>query len=288
VKPPGYFLFCLDKVMKIEVLTHAEILAPFFFLIGLQLRNEISHIKEILLPSFAALGGMIVPAGIYLILNRNNEYQGGWPLVMPTDIALVMLVVLLLGKRVSTELKTFLLALAVADDLLSIIVIGGKYSGELKPTEVLASLGAVLIGAAIGKIPFEKLFTSVVNFLVLPVYVFANLWPTITGNFELNSELGNSIVVSRVVGKMLGITIFALIAMKFFKLPTKLQITEIAGGGALAGMGLAVSLMIANLSFQSEQILDQVRSGLVVTAIFSAIIGSLILSLSNRKQGSNV
>ena len=264
--------------MTLETLRHSEILAPFFFLIGLQLRNEITHIKEILLPSFAALGGMIVPAGIYLILNRGNEYQGGWPLVMPTDIALVMIVVLLLGKRVRVELKTFLLALAVADDLLSIVVLGAKYSGELKATEVLASIGAVLIGAAIGKIPFDKAFTSVVNFLVLPVYVFANLWPTITGNFEFNSELGNSIVISRVVGKLLGITIFALIAMKFFKLPNKLQATEIAGGGALAGMGLAVSLMIANLSFQSEQILDQVRSGLVVTAIFSAIIGSLILT----------
>lgn len=264
--------------MTLETLRHSEILAPFFFLIGLQLRNEISHIKEILLPSIAALGGMIVPAGIYLLLNRGNSYADGWPLVMPTDIALVMIVVLLLGKRVRVELKTFLLALAVADDLLSIVVLGAKYSGELKPTEVLASIGAVLIGAAIGKIPFEKVFTSVVNFLVLPVYVFANLWPTVSGNFELNSELGNSIVISRVVGKLLGITIFALIAMKFFKLPTKLQITEIAGGGALAGMGLAVSLMIANLSFQSEQILDQVRSGLVVTAISSAIIGSLILT----------
>ena len=264
--------------MTLETLRHSEILAPFFFLIGLQLRNEITHIKEILLPSFAALGGMIVPAGIYLILNRGNEYQGGWPLVMPTDIALVMIVVLLLGKRVRVELKTFLLALAVADDLLSIVVLGAKYSGELNATEVLASIGAVLIGAAIGKIPFDKAFTSVVNFLVLPVYVFANLWPTITGNFEFNSELGNSIVISRVVGKLLGITIFALIAMKFFKLPNKLQATEIAGGGALAGMGLAVSLMIANLSFQSERILDQVRSGLVVTAIFSAIIGSLILT----------
>jgi NhaA family Na+:H+ antiporter len=272
----------------LEALKHSEVLAPFFFLIGIQLRNEITHFNEILLPSFAALGGMVFPAGIYLILNRNDEFQGGWPLVMPTDIALAMIVVLLLGKRVRVELKTFLLALAVADDLLSIVVLGAKYSGELKLTEVLASFGAVLIGAAIGKIPFEKVFTSVVNFLVLPVYVFANLWPTITGNFELNSELGNSIVVSRVVGKLLGITIFALIAIKFFKLPTKLQITEIAGGGALAGMGLAVSLMIANLSFQSEQILDQVRSGLVVTAVFSAIIGSIILSLSNRKQGSNV
>ena len=274
--------------MRIEVLTHSEILGPFFFLIGLQLRNEITHIKEILLPSFAALGGMIFPAGIYLILNRNNEYQGGWPLVMPTDIALVMMVVLLLGKRVRVELKTFLLALAVADDLLSIVVLGAKYSAELKPTEVLASIGAVLIGAAIGKIPFEKAFTSVVNFLVLPVYVFANLWPTITGNFELNSELGNSIVISRVVGKLLGITIFALIAIKLFKLPTKLQISEIAGGGALAGMGLAVSLMIANLSFSSEVALDQVRSALVITAIFSALIGSLILSINFRKVEKNV
>jgi len=266
--------------MTLETLRHSEVLASFFFLIGLQLRNEITHIKEILLPSFAALGGMILPAGIYLLLNSGSEYSRGWPLVMPTDIALVMIVVLLLGKRVSVGLKTFLLALAVADDLLSILVLGAKYSGELKPTEVLASIGAVLIGAAIGKIPFEKAFTSVVNFLVLPVYVIANLWPTITTNFELNSELGNSIVISRVVGKLLGITIFALIATKFFKLPTKLRISEIAGGGALAGMGLAVSLMIANLSFQSEQILDQVRSGLLVTAIVSAIVGSIILSIS--------
>jgi NhaA family Na+:H+ antiporter len=87
---------------------------------------------------------------------------------------------------------------------------------------------------------------------------------------------------------LVGITIFALIAMKLFKLPTKLQMTEIAGGGALAGMGLAVSLMIANLSFSSEVALDQVRSALLITAIFSALIGSLILSINFRKVKSNV
>jgi NhaA family Na+:H+ antiporter len=274
--------------MSLEVLRHSEVLAPFFFLIGLQLRNEVTHLKEILLPSFAALGGMVFPAGIFLVLNSGSENKSGWPLVMPTDIALVMVVVLLLGKRVRVELKTFLLALAVADDLLSIVVLGAKYSGELKPTEVLASIGAVLIGAAVGKIPFEKAFTSLVNFLVLPAYVVANLWPTITGNFEFNSDLGNSIVISRVVGKLLGIYFFALIAMKLFKLPTKLQIIEIAGGGALAGMGLAVSLMIANLSFSGEVALDQVRSALVITAIFSALIGSFILSINFRKVNKNV
>ena len=274
--------------MSLEALRHSEVLAPFFFLIGLQLRNEITHIKEILLPSFAAIGGMVIPAGIYLVINSGSNNQDGWPLVMPTDIALVMIVVLLLGKRVRVELKTFLLALAVADDLLSIVVLGAKYSGELKPTEVLASIGAVLLGAAIGKVPFEKTFTAFVNYLVLPVYVIANLWPTISGNFELSSELGNSIVISRVIGKLLGITLFAIIAMKLFKLPSNLRLSEIAGGGALAGMGLAVSLMIANLSFASEIALDQVRSGLLITALFSAVIGSLILILSNRKQGLNV
>ena len=241
-----------------------------------------------MLPSFAALGGMIFPAAIFLFLIKGSEYQSGWPIVMPTDIALVMLVVLLLGKRVRTEVKTFLLALAVADDLLSILVIGGKYSGELKATEILASIGAVLLGVILGKIPFEKSFTQLVNFVVLPFYIVANLWPAISGNFEISSELGNSIVISRVIGKLLGISIFALIAIKVFRLSSKLQLIEIAGGGALAGMGLAVSLMITNLTFQSEQILDQVRSGLVVTAICSAIIGSVILSLSNRKQDSNV
>ena len=274
--------------MTLDILRHSEVLAPFFFLIGLQLRSEITQAREILLPSFAALGGMVFPAAIYLLFNQNSDFRGGWPLVMPTDIALVMVVVLLLGKRVRVELKTFLLALAVADDLLSIVVLGAKYSGELKPTEVLASIGAVLIGAAIGRIPFEKLFTLLVNFLVLPIYVIANLWPTITGNFVLNSEIGNSIVISRVVGKLIGITIFALIAMKVFKLPGKLQFTEIAGGGALAGMGLAVSLMIANLSFSSEAVLDQVRSGLVITAIFSALIGSFVLSINFRKVNKNV
>jgi NhaA family Na+:H+ antiporter len=207
---------------------------------------------------------------------------------MPTDIALVMVVVLVIGKHVRTELKTFLLALAVADDLLSILVIGGKYSGELKPTEILASIGAVLLGAAIGRIPIEKRFTQFVNFIILPAYIIANLWPTIAGNFEISSDFGNSIVISRVIGKLLGITIFAFLAIKLLKLPNKLKITEIAGGGVLAGMGLAVSLMIANLSFQSEQILDQVRSALAITAIISAFVGSVILIISSRKRDLNV
>ena len=94
-------MLCLTNPMNLETFAHSEVLAPFFFLIGMQLRNETTHIKQILLPSFAALGGMVFPAVIFLSITSDPAISNGWPLVMPTDIALVMLVLIALGKRVS-------------------------------------------------------------------------------------------------------------------------------------------------------------------------------------------
>jgi len=270
--------------MNLATFAHSEVLAPFFFLIGMQLRNETTHIKQILLPSFAALGGMVFPALIFLSLTSDPIISNGWPLVMPTDIALVMLVLLALGKRVSVELKSFLLALAVADDLLSILVLAGKYSGALKLTEVLASVGAVLLGAAIGKVPLEKIFINFVNFIILPVYVVANISPTITDGLEISSSLGDSIIVARLFGKVIGITLFALLGMKLLKQPLGLKKSELVAGSALSGMGLAVSIMIANLSYATDSLLNQAKAGLLVAAVISAVVGSLILVITNRSN----
>lgn len=265
--------------MSLEFFSHSEVLAPFFFLIGMQLRNETTHIKQILLPSVAALGGMIFPALIFILINSDPEIKAGWPLVMPTDIALVMLVLLSLRSKVRVELKLFLLALAVADDLLSILVLAVKYSGELKASEVLASVGAVILGAILGKIPKEKIFTQFVNLVVLPVYVIANIVPTLTSNIEFSSSLGNSIIFARYFGKILGITIFAIIGAKLIKAPLTLSKSELIGGSALAGMGLAVSIMIANLSYTSEVLLNQAKAGLLIAAVISGIAGAIILLL---------
>ena len=265
--------------MSLEFFSHSEVLAPFFFLIGMQLRNETTHIKQILLPSVAALGGMIFPAIIFILLNSDPEIKAGWPLVMPTDIALVMLVLLSLRSKVRVELKLFLLALAVADDLLSILVLAVKYSGELKASEVLASVGAVILGAIIGKIPKEKIFTQFVNLVVLPVYVIANIVPTLTSNIEFSSSHGNSIIFARYFGKSFGITIFAIIGAKLIKAPLTLSKSELIGGSALAGMGLAVSIMIANLSYTSEVLLNQAKAGLLIAAVISGIAGAIILLL---------
>jgi NhaA family Na+:H+ antiporter len=193
------------------------------------------------------------------------------------------LVVLALGRRASLALKTFLLALAVADDLLSIIVLGVKYTGALKPTEVLASIGAVLLGAIAGRMPAEKIFTKFVNFAILPIYVFANIYPTLTSDFQLQSQLGNSVILARVVGKIIGISLFALIAVKLFKSELKISNFELVGGAALAGMGLAVSIMIANLSYATENLLDQAKVGLLLAALVSAVIGSLILIIGSKR-----
>ena len=265
--------------MSLEFFSHSEVLAPFFFLIGMQLRNETTHIKQILLPSVAALGGMIFPALIFILINSDSEIKAGWPLVMPTDIALVMLVLLSLRSKVRVELKLFLLALAVADDLLSILVLAVKYSGELKASEVLASVGAVILGAILGKIPKEKFFTQFVNLVVLPVYVIANIVPTLTSNIEFSSSLGNSIIFARYFGKIFGITIFAIIGAKLIKAPLTLSKSELIGGSALAGMGLAVSIMIANLSYTSEVLLNQAKAGLLIAAVISGIAGAIILLL---------
>ena len=270
--------------MNLDTFAHSEVLAPFFFLIGMQLRNETTHIKQILLPSFAALGGMLFPAAIFLTLTSDPLISNGWPLVMPTDIALVMLVLLALGERVSVELKSFLLALAVADDLLSILVLAGKYSSALKLTEVLASIGAVLLGAAIGKMPLERLFINFVNFIILPVYVVANIYPTITDGLELSSSLGNSVITARLFGKVIGITLFALFGAKLIKQPISLKTSELVAGSAFAGMGLAVSIMIANLSYPSDLLLNQAKAGLLIAAVISGVVGSLILIITNRSN----
>nr|WP_315197841.1 Na+/H+ antiporter NhaA [uncultured Flavobacterium sp.] len=105
----------------------------FFLLIGLELEREIYHgelanIKNAILPIFGALGGMIVPAGIFLALNYGTHTQNGAGIPMATDIAFAIGVLSLLGNRIPSSLKVFLTALAVIDDLGAIIVIALFYT----------------------------------------------------------------------------------------------------------------------------------------------------------------
>lgn len=122
------------------------LMAIFFLLVGLELRREIQHgelsnLRKASLPIFAALGGMFVPAGIYLALNNGTIYQNGAGIPMATDIAFAVGVLSLLGNRVPLSLKVFLTALAVIDDLGAIIVIALFYSTGLDLTYLGIALG---------------------------------------------------------------------------------------------------------------------------------------------------
>lgn len=127
------------------------LMAIFFFLVGLEIKRELvdgelCSVRKAALPIVAALGGMLVPAGIYLLLQGGREGQRGWGIPMATDIAFAVGVLTLLGRRVPAGLKIFLLALAIADDIGAIVIIALFYSAAIQTLALgLAALGIVLV-----------------------------------------------------------------------------------------------------------------------------------------------
>lgn len=124
-------------------------MAVFFVLIGLEVKREmmvgaISSYQRAIFPAIGALGGMIVPALVFTLINSDSpEFQQGWAIPMATDIAFALGVLGLLGKRVPFALKIFLLALAIIDDLGAIVVIAIFFSHELSTTALISAVIAI-------------------------------------------------------------------------------------------------------------------------------------------------
>ncbi len=113
------------------------LMAFFFFIVGLEIKREIlvgelSNVKVAILPILCALGGMLFPALIYMSINSGGEGANGWGIPMATDIAFAISALVLLGKRVSPALVTFLVALAIVDDLGAVIVIAIFYTDQIQ------------------------------------------------------------------------------------------------------------------------------------------------------------
>ncbi|OHB30407.1 MAG: Na+/H+ antiporter NhaA [Desulfuromonadaceae bacterium GWC2_58_13] len=122
------------------------LMAIFFFVVGLELKRELlagelASPRKAALPIAAAVGGMLVPALIFLAINPGPPEADGWGIPMATDIAFALGVIALLGKRVSRSMAIFLTALAIADDLGAVLVIALFYSGPLSSTALALAAG---------------------------------------------------------------------------------------------------------------------------------------------------
>ena len=120
----------------------------FFFVVGLEIKRELiagelSSVKQAALPIVAALGGMLAPAAIYFMFNSGKEGLVGWGIPMATDIAFVVGILALLGKRVPLALKIFVLALAIVDDIGAVLVIAVFYTSDISVNSLILA-GVIL------------------------------------------------------------------------------------------------------------------------------------------------
>ncbi len=163
------------------------LMSIFFLLIGLELereiyRGELSNIKNASLSFFGALGGMIVPAGLFLLFNFGKESQAGAGIPMATDIAFAIGILSLLGNRVPASLKIFLTALAIIDDLGAIIVIAVFYTTTLAFVNLFIALGIFLLLLILNKFKIHNLIPYLIGGIAMWYFMLhSGVHATITG-----------------------------------------------------------------------------------------------------------
>ncbi|TAF45253.1 MAG: Na+/H+ antiporter NhaA [Sphingobacteriales bacterium] len=159
----------------------------FFLLIGLELEREVyqgelSNIKDALLPLFAALGGVLLPAGIYLLFNWGSIYQSGAGIPMATDIAFALGILSLLGNKVPLSLKLFLTALAVIDDLLAIVVIAIFYTHTIHWVYLCSAISVFCVLLALNRLKIRNLIPYILGGLAMWYFMLhSGVHATITG-----------------------------------------------------------------------------------------------------------
>ena len=149
------------------------LLAVFFFIAAVELKHELRHGEldspaKALVPTAAAVGGVVVPAALFLLLVREPGLSDGWPIPTATDIAFALGVLALVGRSLPSRIRALLLALAVIDDLIAIVIIAVFFAGDLQP---LALIAAVPLIALFGWLSYRLHTESRMRWLVGPAMV---------------------------------------------------------------------------------------------------------------------
>jgi NhaA family Na+:H+ antiporter len=310
----------LDLKLSVEHWVSDLVLATFFLVAGLELKYELSigvlsKPSTALVPILAGVGGVALPAIIYTAFNWGTDYMVGWPIPTATDIAFALGILAIFGRGLPKSARVFLLALAIFDDLVAILIIAIFYTVNVKIEWLLAAalvlaghslaerfqklpinyvrvatfllvwyavyqsgVHATIAGVALGLIiPAKKTHSLVgkiqpwTNTAALPLFAFfavAIALPTFDGSF---SSVFTGVAVALPVGKIIGITTFAIVANQIASRDARLELQwqDFAAIAGLAGVGFTVSLLMTNLAFTNQ-------SDILAEATLAVILGSLV------------
>ena len=254
----GTEIFHLNYSLSVWI--NDGLMAIFFLLVGLEIKRELvegelSDIKKASLPIFAAIGGMLIPALIFIAFNHSTDYKNGWAIPMATDIAFSLAIISLLGKSVPNSLKIFLSALAIVDDLGAIIVIALFYTDSIDWLSLGVCGGITLLLIILNKLKVTKIIFYLVPGLFLWYFMH------------------HSGIHATIAGVILAFTI-----------PTNVSDTEISPLEKLEEqLHIPVSFFImpifalanTNITFQDE-VLDHFVSPLSLGIIFGLFAGKVL------------
>ncbi len=320
------------------------LLAIFFFVVGLELKREIvagelRRPSTAIVPIVAAVGGMVVPAALYLLINSMSDSgsNAGWAVPVATDIAFAVALLGLVGRWLPTALRAFLLTLAVVDDLLAIIVIavfftdtlamgwlgaaavcivifwwllrrGYKSLWLLIPLALLtwgfmhaSGVHATIAGVALGMVVpavtrpgehhslaehWEHLWRPVSAGVAVPIFALFAAGVGIDGNVvadAVRDPVAQGVVAGLVIGKPAGILLFTFLVATFTRarLDRGLSWWDVLGMACLGGIGFTVSLLIGDLAFAGERVME-VKMSVLAGSLAAALVGSAILSWRDR------
>ena len=269
------FIGINDFGLKLSVIhwINDALMAIFFFFVTLEikrefLQGELSNIKQALLPIIAAVGGMLVPALIYIFINFDDSTTlNGWAIPSATDIAFSLGVLSLLGKRVPISLKVFLTALAIIDDLGAIVIIALFYSGDLSIKYLILMLIAFIILLIINKFNIKKFLP----YLIVGLF----LW-----DFTHNSGIHATIA-----GVLLAMTIPHREKEKDFSLLIKVEhaISPYVAFGIMPLFAFAnAGVSLDGLSISS--LLDKVPLGILLGLFVGKQLGVFVFSYVSIKM----
>ncbi len=341
----GDFGFALGGVslhMALAEWINDGLMVLFFLVVGLEIKREylggeLSSPRKAALPAFCAAGGIIAPALVFMLLNREApENWRGWAIPTATDIAFA-LGLLALAPRVPLSLKVFLTALAIIDDLIAILIIALFYGKKIQIDPFLFASGVlcVLFAMNISRVkilwPFlllgfvlwvsvlhsglhptlagvllafmipvgdrrersplhrlENALHPVSAYFIMPVFALANAGLSFEGMSLENmfTPLAGGIALGLFLGKQMGVYAVGQVAcrMKWAALPEKSTWMQFYGVTLLTGVGFTMSLFIGTLAFYSQEVLNEVRLGVLGGSALSALVGLGVLYFAKPRE----